>query len=83
MSAIKQLSELVGLLPEEEQTLVLELVIRLLPDNVATPEDLADIAEARAEYVRGETVNLTPEYIAGLIGTEGWNSEEYDEAEEM
>lgn len=57
-SATKQLSDLVELLPEKEQTLILELVIRLLPDDIATDEDLADIAEARAEYMRGECQSL-------------------------
>lgn len=78
MPAVKQLSKLVELLPEEEQALVFELVIRLLPDDVATPEDLADIAEARTEYACGETVNLTAEYITELL-----SDEEDDEANEM
>lgn len=56
--AVKQLSDLVELLPEKEQTLILELVIRLLPDDIATDEDLVDIAEARAEYMRGECQSL-------------------------
>jgi hypothetical protein len=45
------------LLSDSEQNLVYELMIRLAPDDVATPEDLADIAAAREEYRRGETFN--------------------------
>ena len=45
-------------LSEREQELIFELAVRLLPDDVATPADLADIAQARAEYERGETIRL-------------------------
>lgn len=54
----RQLTELVELLPEEEQGIILSLVVRLLPDDVATAEDLADIAEARAGLARGEYVKM-------------------------
>ena len=54
----KKLTDVLALLSEQEQELIYQLVIRLLPDDVATPEDLADIAQARAEYERGETVKL-------------------------
>ena len=30
--------------------------VRFLPDDTATPEDLRDIQQARAEYARGETI---------------------------
>ncbi|MCL2108031.1 MAG: hypothetical protein FWH20_01620 [Oscillospiraceae bacterium] len=53
----KQITSMVENLHESEQILVLEIVRRFLPDDVATPEDLADIAIARAEYLRGEVVN--------------------------
>lgn len=53
-----RLAELVELLPEDEQIIILQLVIKLLPDDVATDEDLKDIAQARAEYARGECVTL-------------------------
>lgn len=57
MSPIR--NELVGvidILPETEQALLLEIARRFVPDDVATPDDLAAVAEARAEYARGETV---------------------------
>lgn len=54
----KKLVDAVELLSEREQELIFELISRMLPDDVATPQDLADIAQARAEYARGETVNL-------------------------
>ena len=43
-------------LPEQEQSLLLEIARRFLPDDTATPDDLRDIQQARAEYVSGETV---------------------------
>lgn len=43
-------------LPETEQSLLLEIARRFLPDDTATPDDLADIQAARAEYAGGETV---------------------------
>ena len=43
-------------LPEPEQVLVLEIVKRFFTDDIATEEDMKDIAAARAEYMRGETV---------------------------
>lgn len=45
-------------LPEKEQTLIFELVIRLFPDDVATDIDRADIRLAHEEYARGEAIPL-------------------------
>lgn len=39
-----------------EQSLLLENARRFLQDDVATPDDLEEIKQARAEYARGETV---------------------------
>jgi len=44
-------------LHESEQALLFEIVKRFLPDDVATPDDLADIAAARDEYRRGTTIS--------------------------
>ena len=44
-------------LTEREQSIIAELIYRLLPDDVATPADLAAIAESQADYERGETVS--------------------------
>ena len=54
----QKLIDMVELLSDREKELICELITRILPDDVATPEDLADIAQARAEYARGETVRL-------------------------
>ena len=56
MSLTQQINLIVEQLPEAEQLLILELVRRINPDDVLTPEDIADIKEARAEYARGERV---------------------------
>lgn len=58
MSPIRnQLVEMIDCLPEQEQVLVFEIVKRFVPDDVATPDDLRAIQEAREEYAQGETVN--------------------------
>lgn len=52
----EQLVGVIDCLPETEQSLLLEIARRFLPDDVATPDDLADIQAARAEYANGETI---------------------------
>jgi len=44
-------------LSEQEKYVVIEVMKRFLPDNIATAEDLRDIKEARMEYSRGETIS--------------------------
>lgn len=57
MSPIReQLVEMIDCLPESEQSLLLEIARRFLPDDVATPSDLEDIQQARAEFARGEAI---------------------------
>ncbi|MCL1858352.1 MAG: hypothetical protein FWF92_03880 [Oscillospiraceae bacterium] len=55
---VKQITDVIELLPEKEQKLIYELIIRLLPDDIATKEDIIDIEQARDEYNRGETVSI-------------------------
>ena len=45
-------------LSEREQTLITELIACLLPDDVATPEDITAIAKSQAEYKRGNIVRM-------------------------
>jgi len=52
-----QINNVVENLYEQDQALVLEIVKRFLPDDVATEDDLAAIAIARDEYRRGETIS--------------------------
>lgn len=57
MSPIReQLVGVIDCLPEAEQSLLLEIARRFLPDDAAAPDDLEAIREARAEYARGRTV---------------------------
>jgi len=56
-SVKKQAFEAFGLLSEQEQALVFELIKRLAPDDVATQADLAAHDAAMDEYRRGETVS--------------------------
>jgi hypothetical protein len=54
----KQINYMVDYLGESEQILVRDYIKSFLPDDVATPEDIADIAEAREEYRQGKTVKF-------------------------
>ena len=58
MSISSQISYIAERLGEPEQTLILELMKRLLPDDVATAGDLRDIAVARKELADGEAVDF-------------------------
>ena len=44
-------------LSEREQSIIAELIYRLLPDDIATPDDLITIAESQTDYERGETIS--------------------------
>lgn len=44
-------------LNEQEKFVVIEIMKRFLPDNVATDEDLQDIENARIEYMNNETTS--------------------------
>jgi len=58
MSATAQsIAQMYDQLSEREQSIIAELISRLLPDDVATPADLAAIAESQKDYERGETVS--------------------------
>lgn len=58
MSPIRdQLVEVIDCLPETEQSLLLQVALRFIADDVATMEDLDDIQAAREDYERGETVS--------------------------
>jgi len=49
--------EVFDLLPSRKQNLVYELIISLVPDDVATPEIIANHKVAMSEYLRGETID--------------------------
>jgi len=58
MSATAQsIAQMYDQLSEREQSIIAELISRLLPDDVATPADLVAIAESQKDYERGETVS--------------------------
>jgi len=57
MSPIReQLLGVIDCLSETEQSLLLEIARRFLPDDVAAPDDIEAIREARAEYAREQTI---------------------------
>ena len=58
MSVALQIQHIAERLNEPEQMLVLELMKRLLPDDVATAEDIRDIETARGELAKGEFVDF-------------------------
>ena len=51
----KGLASMIEQLTEREQWLVYELISRLLPDDVATSDDVAAHNAAMADYSNGET----------------------------
>lgn len=57
MSPVREkLDSMIDYLPDAELTLLLEIVRRFIPDDVATPDDLEAINAARSEYAAGHTV---------------------------
>ena len=58
MSVTAQIQYIAERLEASEQTLVLELMKKLLPDDVATAEDLRDIEIAREEFANGKVVDF-------------------------
>lgn len=52
----EQLASVIDYLPETDLSLLLEIASRFLPDDVATPDDLAAIRKSQEEYERGETI---------------------------
>ena len=54
----QQVIKLYELLSEREQALIAELISRLLPDDIATPDDLVAIQKSQAEYERGDVVRM-------------------------
>ena len=58
MSPIRnQLVDVIDCLPETEQILLYEIASRFIPDDIATPDDIAAHNIAMEEYRRGETVS--------------------------
>ena len=51
-----EINYMVELLPEQEQRLVLEIVKRFIPDDVATPDDIAAIKASDEDARLGRTV---------------------------
>lgn len=57
MSPVREkLDSMIDCLPDAELTLLLEIVQRFIPDDVATLDDLEAINAARSEYAAGQTV---------------------------
>ncbi|MCL2573960.1 MAG: hypothetical protein FWE34_05335 [Defluviitaleaceae bacterium] len=56
---VAQAFEAFNLLPETEQHLVYQLMVWLVPDDIATPEDLRDIAIANQELADGKAVDFS------------------------
>jgi len=50
--------EAFGLLSKNKQHLIYELIVNLIPDDIATPEDLIAHNEAIQEFLRGETTDF-------------------------
>ena len=59
MSVSAQIQYIAKRLGESEQLLILELMKKLLPDDVANAEDVRDILNAREELINGEAIDFT------------------------
>ena len=58
MSPVRnQLVEMIDCLPEQEQILLLEIVKRFVPDDIATEDDAEAVRMAKEDYARGETID--------------------------
>ena len=54
--AAERMSEIFDVLPEKEKVLVYDFMLKLMPDDFVTQDDLDAHAAAMEEYSRGETV---------------------------
>lgn len=64
MSIAEKINLLIEQMPENKQTVLLELVKTMVePDDILTDEDISDIKRAREEFARGEY--LTHEEVWG------------------
>jgi hypothetical protein len=59
MTLKNELIEMIDYIDDRETKLLLEIARGFIPDDVATPEDLADIAKADEEFARGEFVRMS------------------------
>ncbi|GHV08788.1 hypothetical protein FACS1894217_11790 [Clostridia bacterium] len=57
MSTVQKISFLVERMTEHDQDFLMELIERIMPDDIATPDDIDAIAVGNAEYLRGETLS--------------------------
>ena len=58
MSPVNQAANMFGLLSEQEQLIIIALMQRLLPDDIATQDDIIASMKAEEEYLAGETTDL-------------------------
>jgi hypothetical protein len=54
----QRIHELIDLIPDHSKPVILDIISHYIPDDVATPDDIRDIEEAREEYRRGEAVSM-------------------------
>jgi hypothetical protein len=58
MNITDQIQDVVRKLESPDQYLVLEVAKRLIPDYIATDDDLDQIVAARQEFAAGQTVGM-------------------------
>ena len=54
--ATARMSEIFEVLPEKEKSMVYEFMMKIMPDDFVTQDDLDAHAAAMEEYHRGETI---------------------------
>ena len=54
----KQAFDVFDMLDEKNQTLIIELIEALAPDDIATPDDIQAHIEAVNDFNNGETISI-------------------------
>ena len=57
MTARTQVLEMLKLVPDSDISILLEVVRRFVPDDIATPDDIAAHEEGMREYYAGELIS--------------------------
>ncbi|GHU93014.1 hypothetical protein FACS1894208_01530 [Clostridia bacterium] len=57
MSTVQKISFLVERMTENDQAFLMEMISRMLPDDIATPDDIEAVAVGNSEYLRGDTLS--------------------------
>ncbi|GHV18777.1 hypothetical protein FACS189425_08240 [Clostridia bacterium] len=57
MSTVQKINFLVERMTENDQAFLMDMISRMIPDDIATPDDIEAVAAGNAEYSRGDTLS--------------------------